>query len=259
MQAMFNFYIFLSKLPKICVFMFIVYLFVKVLRAFIRDCITEREGPFLSSVYNFFDPYKQSIFCYKNKLIALILLVGVTFILYKIYVPPEYLSYEKGMYAAQSLMYNHLTYFVSYLIHENLGHNMFCTFGQGWLCYFSGDFMQVLVPCIVYVFSLQVRWGLLFSPVLFYWIASAVYDAGIYVSDAAVSKLALTSSDMVSDCAAGACKGDWYYILKPFNAINNGEMIGMVFEIVACFIFALALYSVVEYIRRMMQDGLYPD
>ena len=253
---MFGLYIFLSKLPKIFVFGVILYLLVRILRAFIRDCISEGDGPFLSRVYNFLDPYRQSIFCYKHKLFALLGLIIVTYILCKIYIPPQYLTYEKGMYPAQSIIYNHITYFISYIIHENLGHNLFCTFGESWFCYFSGDFMQILVPCIVYLLSLQLRGGLLFSPIILYWLSAAVYEAGIYVSDAAVSKLALTMSDMVSDCAAGSCQGDWTYVLKPFNAVNYGATIGLIFEIAACFIFALAIYSIIEYIRRMAQDGL---
>lgn len=256
MQSFFNLFTLIGKLPKILLFLAAAYLIIKVLRAFTRDCIVNRENSFWVSICNFLDPYRQSIFFYKHKLIAVVLLAGITYLLYRIYVPPEYLSYEKGMYPAQSVMYNHITYFISYLIHENLGHNVFCTFGQNWFCYFSGDFMQVFVPCIIYLFSLQVRGGLFFSPILFYWISSALYDAGIYASDAAVSQLALTMSDMVSDAAAGTVKGDWHYILTPFNAVNYGATIGLILEIAACFIFALALYSVIEYIRRMMQDGL---
>ena len=252
-------YILLSKLPKILVCIGFFYVLIRVIKAFVRDCILERTDSFWQSVCNFFDPYRQSIFYYKSNVFILAGLLIATCVLCLIYIPPEYLSYEKGNYAAQSVLINNFTYFISYLIHENLGHNMFCTFGESWFCYFSGDFMQVLVPIIVYIFSLQIRGALFFSPIIFYWLSSAIYDAGIYVSDAAASKLALTMSDMISDCAAGMCKGDWYYILKPFNAINYGEIIGIIFEIIACFIFALALYSVLEYIRRLMQNGLYEE
>ena len=254
---MFGLYIFLSKLPKILVFAGFVYLLVRVIRAFIRDCIVEREGSFFAAVCKFLDPYRQSIFYYKHKLIALLGLIIVTYGLYLLFVPPNYIVGEKGLYVAHNLMYNEVTYFINYLVHENLGHNMFCTFGQNWLCYFSGDFIQILIPCIVYLFSLQLRGGLFFSPIIFYWLASAIYDAGAYVSDVVVNKLALTSSDMVTDCKAGDCAGDWYYILSPFDGVSYGETIGLILEIIACFIFALALYSIIEYIRRLMQKGLY--
>lgn len=256
MQTTLNFYIFLAKLPKIFVFLLTLYIAIRVLKAFVRDCVVNRSNSFLKSAYNFFDPYRQSIFCYKYKWFSILLLIGVTYLLCKIYIPPEYLSYEKGMYVEHSIMYNRLTYFISYLIHENLGHNMFCTFGDNWFCYFSGDFIQVLFPCIIYIFSLQLRGGLFFSPAILYWISSAMYDAGIYASDAAVSKLALTSSDMVSNAAAGTVKGDWHYILTPFNALNCAETIGMILEIIACFIFAMAIYSAVEFFARLSQDGI---
>ena len=107
---------------------------------------------------------------------------------------------------------------------------------------------------------MQLRGGLFFSPVLLYWISTTFYEAGIYASDAAASKLALTSSDMVSDfTAGGTVKGDWYYILDPFNALNHAETIGMVLEVIACIIFAFAIYSAAEYIRRLTQTGVQYD
>lgn len=257
MKTVFDFYVFLSKLPKIAVFIAVVYILVRVCCAFFRDCVKNRTDSFWVSVYNFFDPYRQSVFCYKDKLISLFGLIILTYGLYLFFVPPDYAVSNKGMYVVDNLIYNDITYFINYLVHENLGHNMFCTFGESWFCAFSGDFMQILLPCIVYLFSLQLRGGLIFSPIILYWLSSALYDAGIYASDAAASKLALTMSDMVTDCKAGDCKGDWHYILEPFNAINYGPTIGLILEIIACFVFALALYSIIEYIRRMMQDGLY--
>ncbi len=259
MQTTWTFFSLLAKLPKFIAFLIILFILIKVLIAFISECFIPSEDPFLKRVYNFFDPYHQSIFCYKHKWLSIPLIIGLTYILCKIYIPPEMLSFEKGMYAAQSIMYNRIVSFFNYIIHENLGHNMFCVFGQNWMCYFSGDFMQILVPCIIYMFSLQLRGGLFFSPVLLYWISSAFYDAGIYASDAAVSKLYLTMSDMVTNVAAGTVKGDWHYILTPFNAINYGEKIGLVLEVIACFIFALAIYSVIEYIRRLMSTDIQYD
>ena len=114
-----------------------------------------------------FDPHHQSMFCYKYRWFTILLIIGLTFLVCKIYIPPQMLSYEKGMYAAPSLFNNPITYFLNYIIHENLGHNMFCTFGQTWFCYFAGNFIETLVPIIIYLFSLQLRGGLFFSPVLF--------------------------------------------------------------------------------------------
>ncbi len=243
---------FLGKLPKIFVFLVILYILIKVFKAFMRDCFGYSEDPFFKRIYNFFDPYRQSIFCYKYKWYTILLLIGLIYLLCKIYIPPEMLSYEKGMYAAQSILSNHATYLINYLTHENLGHNLSCVFGWEWYCYFSGDFTQIMIPFILYLFSLQLRGGMFFSPVLLYWLSTAFYSAGIYASDAAVSKLALTSSDMVTDHAAGVMKGDWYYILTPFNALPYAQIIGLVFEVIACIVFAMAIYSLFEYFRRLI-------
>ena len=252
MQTSLNFFMFVAKLPKIIVFLVILFVMIKVIRAFFQECFGYSEDPFLRRIYNFFDPYRQSIFAYKYKWFSFLLIIGLTYILCKIYIPPQMLSYEKGMYVAPSLFNNPITYFLNYLVHENLGHNLFCTFGQNWFCYFSGNFIETLVPFIIYLFSLQLRGGLFFSPVLLFWLSTTFYEAGIYASDAAANKLALTMSDMVSNAAAGTVKGDWYYILEPFNIRNYGPSVGLILEIIACFICVLAIYSAAEYFRRLI-------
>ena len=256
MQITWNFFSLLAKLPKIIVFFVILYILIKVIRAFVRNCFSYSEEPFLKNVYNFFDPYHQSIFCYKYKWFSFVIIIGLTYLLCKIYIPPEMASYEKGMYAASSILNNPITYFFNYIVHENLGHNMFCTFGQNWFCYFAGNFIETLVPCIIYLFSLQLRGGLFFSPVLLFWISTTFYEAGIYAADATAGRLALTMSDMVSDATAGTVKGDWYYTLKQFNILDHAEKVGLILEIIACFVFALAIYSAVEYFRRLAQSGI---
>ncbi len=256
MQTAFNFFGLLAKLPKIIVFIVILYILVKVIRAFVRDCFSYSEEPFWKNVYNFFDPYHQSIFSYQYRWFSFLIIIGLTYLLYKIYIPPEMASYEKGMYAASSILNNPITYFLNYIVHENLGHNMFCTFGQNWFCYFSGNFIETLVPCIIYLFSLQLRGGLFFSPALLFWISTTFYEAGIYASDAAASKLALTMSDMVSEAVAGTVKGDWYYTLTHFHILEKAETVGLTLEIIACIIFALAIYSAIEYFRRLARNDM---
>lgn len=256
MQTAFNFFGILAKLPKIAIFIVIIYILIKVFKAFFRDCLSYSEDPFLRNVYNFFDPYHQSIFSYKYGWFSVIIIIGLTYMLCKIYIPPELTEGEKGFYFPSNLFCNPITYFFNYIVHENLGHNMFCTFGQGWFCYFAGNFIETLVPCIIYLFSLQLRGGLFFSPVLLFWISTTFYEAGIYASDAAASKLALTMSDMVSDAAAGTVKGDWFHTLTHFHLLDHAETVGMILEIVACFLFAMAIYSVIEYIRRLTQAGI---
>ena len=259
MQTTWNFFYFLAKLPKIVAFLVILYILIKVIRAFLRDCFYDNGKSFLTNLFNFFDPHHQSIFCYKYKWFSILLIIGLTILICKIYIPPHMLSYEKGMYAAPSLFNNPITYFFNYIIHENLGHNMFCTFGQNWFCYFSGNFIETLVPLTIYLFALQLRGGLFFSPVLLFWLSTTFYEAGIYASDARASKLALTMSDMVTDAAAGTVKGDWYYTLSQFNILNQAERIGWALEVIACFILVMAIYSAVEFFRRLTQDGIHNE
>ena len=237
------------------------YITIKIFKTFWEHCFSYSEDSFLKRVYNFFDPYHQSFFCYKYKWYTILLLIGVIYLLCKIYIPPEMSSFEKGMYAQYSLLYNPITYFINYIVHEMLGHNVLGRLVHiRWWSAFTGNFTETLVPCVIYMFSLQLRGGLFFSPVILYWLSSTLYDAGIYASDAQASKLALTSSDMVSDFAAGgSVKGDWYYILGPFNALDYAETIGMIFEVIACIIFAFAIYSLVEYSRRLIHNEMRYD
>ena len=256
MQISWNFFALLAKIPKIVVILLVLYVFIQICRSFFLRCFSVNGNSFFKNLYDFFDPYHQSVLFYRYRWFSFIIIIIATYLLCKTYIPAKMLSYEKGMYAAQSLLNNHLTYFINYLVHENLGHNMFCSFTPRWFCYFSGDFIQILFPCIIYFFALQLRGGLFFTPAILYWLSSAFYSAGIYSSDAAASKLALTSSDMVSDAAAGTVKGDWYYILAPFEALDYATTIGMILEIMACFVFVMAIYSFVEYIRRLSRTDI---
>ena len=259
MQTTYNFFSFLGKLPYLFALLVMAYILVKVFKAFWEHCFSYSEDSFFRRFYNFFDPYHQSFFCYKHKWYSILLLIGVIYLLCKIYIPPEMLSYKNSIYPAHSIMNSHIIYFIDYLTHEMLGHNTFCPITPQWFCSFSGSFIQILFPVTVYLFSLQLRGGLLFSPVILYWLSNSFYSVGIYASDALASKLALTSSDMVTDHAAGVVKGDWYYILGPFNALDYATIIGTVFEVIACIIFALALHSLIEYTRRLVYNDISYD
>lgn len=260
MQSTWNLFSLLAKVPYIIAFIVLIYLFLKAFKAFVDNCFSYSEDPFFKRAYNFFDPYHQSIFCYKYRWYIILILIGIICLLCKIYIPPELTETPKGLAYPSNLFCNPISYFFNYIIHENLGHNLFGRLGPIWWSAFTGNFIETLTPCIIYLLSLQLRGGLLFSPVLLYWISTTFYEAGIYASDAATSKLYLTSSDMISDFAAGgSVKGDWYYILGPFNALDYAPIIGTVFEIIACIIFALALYSLVEYIRRLVHNDIGYD
>ena len=259
MQTTWNFFVFLGKIPKIIAFLVILYIVIKIIKAFIRDCFGPSENSFFKNVYNFFDPYRQSIFSYKYRWFSFLIIIVLTYLLCKIYIPPELLETPKGLTVPINIFCNPISYFFNYIVHENLGHNMLGRLGPRWWAAFAGNFTETLVPCVIYLFSLQLRGGLFFSPILLYWISTTFYEAGIYVSDATTSKLALTMSDMVTDAAAGTVKGDWYHVLGHFNALNYAETIGMILEIIACFIFVLAIYSVIEYFTYLIRNNMQED
>ena len=131
-------------------------------------------------------------------------------------------------------------------MHE-FSHRFWAIIGWDWWTWACGSFVEILFPCFIYLFSLQLKGTTLFTPFLFYWIATTLYDTGIYASDAVASKLALTSSDMVSNFNTGEVKGDWYYILKPLGLLDYAEEIGFMLEILACIMLAFAIYSIINY------------
>ena len=114
MQTTFNFFAFLAKLPKIVAFIAILYILFKVVKAFVRDCLSYSEEPFLKNVYKFFDPYHQSVFSYKYGWFPVILIIGLTYLFCKIYIPPELTEGAKGFYFPSNLFCNPITYFLNF-------------------------------------------------------------------------------------------------------------------------------------------------
>ena len=246
-----NLIYYFTFLPKIIAGIVLIYIIFKVLFSFYQNVVRTEEGITLKNIYNFIDPYKQSVFFYKYNFILILLLLGLIWLLYYLYVPAPMI--EGGKYPKDTILINSITYLPNYLIHE-FSHRFFYIFKLDWWTWACGSFVEILFPCIVYLFSLQLRGAQLFTPILFYWIAAALYDTGIYASDAVACKLALTSSDMVSNFKAGEMKGDWYYILKPLGLLDYAEQIGLALEILACVFFAFAIYSVINYFIKLSRD-----
>lgn len=256
MEHTFNSSAYAARLPVIIACIVLFYVMIKAIKALLWKHASDKTKIALTSIYKFFDPYYQSIFCYQYKWFSTCFIIALIAFLCWVLIPPTYIYDEKGAYIASNILYNPMTYLPNFLTHETLGHNFFCPFSPEWFCKFSGSFMEVTIPFLIYLFSLRLRGGILFSPILLYWLSSALYSAGIYASDAMINQHALASADMVSDFAAGQVKGDWYYILKPFGALEHAQVIGLLIEIAACVVFALAIYSCVEYIRRLLQRNI---
>lgn len=246
----FNLVYYFTYVPKIIVAIVLLYIIYKVICSFYYNVLLSEEGITFKNIFNFIDPYKQSIFYYKYNFVLVLILLSLIALFYYLYIPPEMI--EDGKYVKNSILSNSFTYLPNYLVHE-FSHRFFCVFGFDWWTWACGSAVEILFPCLIYLFSLQLRGFSLFTPILFYWIASALYDTGIYASDAMASKLALTSSDMVTNFEPGKVKGDWYYILKPFGLLDYAEKIGLVLEVLACIFLAYAIYSIINYFIRLAQ------
>ena len=153
---------------------------------------------------------------------------------------------------------NIVVYLPNYLTHEMAGHNLVGNLGFT-LCYNScrafgewwasamGNGVETLLPLGLLLGCLRLSGGRWLLPGLWYWLATTLYGAGIYASDARACKLPLTSSDMISNYAPGTVKGDWHYILEPLGLLNYDILIGRTLIFLGIFCLVLAVYSLYYY------------
>ena len=153
---------------------------------------------------------------------------------------------------------NIFVYLPNYLTHEMAGHNF--VGGIGWrICYSScqevgrwwsaamGNGVETLIPLGLLLFCLRLSGGRWLLSILWYWLGTTLYGAGVYASDARAMKLPLTSSDMVSNFAPGTVKGDWHYILEPLGLLNYDIVIGRTLIFLGIICLVLAIYSFYYY------------
>ena len=107
--------------------------------------------------------------------------------------------------------------------------------------------METLIPLVLCVVALGHRGGRYLLPFLLYWLSTTLYGAGIYAADARAMKMALTSSDMLSNYAPGTMKGDWWYILQPLGLLEQDVLIGNLLLYGAAFTLVLAVWSLWYY------------
>ena len=110
-----------------------------------------------------------------------------------------------------------------------------------------GNGVETLLPLGLIFFCLRLSGGRWLLPGLWYWLASTLYGAGIYASDARASALPLTSSDMMTSYAPGTVKGDWHYILQPLGLLDYDIIIGRTLIFLGIICFVLAVYSLYYY------------
>lgn len=145
---------------------------------------------------------------------------------------------------------NIFVYLPNYLVHE-FSHRFWCTLGLKWWCYASGNVIETLVPLALCIASLRLKGGRYLQPLLLYWLATTLYGAGIYAADARACALPLTSSDMMSNFAPGAVKGDWHYILEPLGLLEYDVLIGNILVFGAAFCLVMAFWSFCYYWTHM--------
>lgn len=174
----------------------------------------------------------------------------------------------QGSGLLKTIQDNIFVYFPNYLIHEFshnivgriafLGAYMFsggcetlvareCYPIASWIGTIAGNGGETLVPSLCILFFLQLQGGRLLLPPLLYWCGTTWYDAARYVSDARASQLPLTSSDMITNYAPGAIKGDWHHILQPLGLLDYDLVIGQIFYAFAAFCLVMAVYSFLYY------------
>ena len=146
----------------------------------------------------------------------------------------------------ETILDNRFVYLPNYLTHE-FSHRVWCHFRWEWWCYASGNAMETLIPLALCFAMLGHPGGRYVLPFLLYWLSTTLYGAGIYAADARAMKLALTSSDMLSNYAPGVMKGDWWYILQPLGLLEKDVLIGQILMFLAVFTLVLAVWSLWYY------------
>ncbi len=202
----------------------------------------------MKNFLNWLDPYRQSPLFFQWGFWSLLFVLGACY---------WGCTHWDGPFIKAALD-NIFVYAPNYLTHEMLGHNL--VGNLGWrICYNScpelgnwwaaamGNGVETLLPLGLLLGSLRLSGGRYLLPVLWYWLGSTLYGAGIYASDARACALKLTSSDMITTYAPGTVKGDWHYILQPLGLLEYDIIIGrtLIFLGIICFI--LAVYSLYYY------------
>jgi hypothetical protein len=244
MQAFFDLYSLLSKVPFIFGVVVLSYLLFKFAKMFYWE-ISIREKSLFGAIVDFFDPYRQSFLFIRLNIVSAALLIVLISLLSWHYVNPAVVN---GHYSS-NLFYNIFTQFPQYLIHE-FGHRFWSGFRWNWFTTVMGNGSEILLPLLLYFVLLRFRGGGYFLSFAMLWLSVAFYDAGTYSIDARASALHLTSSDMVSNYAPGVIKGDWHYILKPLGLLDYDVIIGNIFIVLACFCLVIGLYSLYYYIVK---------
>ena len=190
----------------------------------------------MKNIIRWLDPYKQSFFYFRWTFWSFLIFVGLVW----------WACTQIHSNWLEIVLDNRFVYLPNYLTHE-FSHRIWCGFRWEWWCYASGNAMETLIPLVLCVVALGHRGGRYLLPFLLYWLSTTLYGAGIYAADARAMKMALTSSDMLSNYAPGTMKGDWWYILQPLGLLEQDVLIGNLLLYAAAFTLVLAVWSLWYY------------
>lgn len=190
----------------------------------------------MKKLLRLFDPHRQSFFHFKwgfwSALFCFLLLCGL-------------LIHAQSNFV-KAMLSNMFLYLPNYLI-EEFSQRFWCSFTGPWWCYVSGSFTEILIPLVLCLWMLRLRGGRYLLPVFTYWLATAMYDVGLYVADARAGQLKYTSKDMLTVYEAGTVKGDWYHALNSVGLLEYDLIIGKILIYCAVICLFVALYSLWYY------------
>lgn len=235
---MFNF---IARIPDIFAACCLIFIFLNIAYSLWNAREASPYGITGRMLAEWIDPYKQTAFHFHYTKASIIILVFTI-----VFAEYHYLTMPKITpegYTTPSIFLNLLTYLPNYLIHE-FSHRFAWTITQNeFLTVLAGNAGETFVPLICCYYLLKLKGGRFLLPVARFWLATTLFDAGTYMSDARACKMALTSSDMMTNHAPGAAKGDWYHIFNSLGLLEYDQVFSTVFCALAVVILIIAFYS----------------
>ena len=238
-----------ALIPDIMAFCGLAYIAFNILRSFNDNVLRSAEGWSFRSFMDWLDPYRQSVFRLKYTAASGIVLVFAMLLVMNHYFNAPKIT-PQG-YTESSIFLNIFTYLPNYLIHEfshrfawNITHWQFFTT-------LAGNLGETFVPLLCIYYLLKLRGGRFLLPLARFWLASTLYDASVYMGDARSCKMALTSSDMVTNYAPGAAKGDWHYIFSDLGLLEYDYVFSAIFCVAACIMLVYAFFSVWHFFAHL--------
>ncbi len=236
-----QFFELIAKLPDIFAFCVLAFILFNIAYSLWNAREASQDGLSFRMLADWIDPYKQTAFYFHyTKASVIVLFFALIFAEYHYLTMPKITA--EG-YTTASIFLNWFTYLPNYLIHEFSHRFTWTITGNTFITVLAGNAGETLVPLICYYYLLKLKGGRFLLPLVRFWLATTLFDAGTYMSDARSCKMALTSSDMMTNHAPGEAKGDWYHIFNSLGLLEYDQVFSTIFCAAAVIMLALALYS----------------